>query len=194
LARRSRHPKAIFALYTKARSGPKSGRKVGGRCHPACSCELSAGGCRHRCEGSSRDLAPAGPLGSLPSDTLPRAPCVLPRGCQEPCGWAFSTFFFYSNVNMYAASEEGEKNRFRSYGHFNKRLTLSASSFKSVKLLLCLIINICVAFRTQRFQTSQCLKSSRLHVDDLKLRAVFMHRTLGEGKIENIPGNGVFQG
>lgn len=61
---------------------------------------------------------------------------------------------------IYAALKEGKKkkNRLRSLGCFDKRL--SASCFKSVQLLWCLIINICVVFPTRRFQTGQYLKSS----------------------------------
>lgn len=119
---------------------------------------------------------------------------VLSWGTEGPSGCTLSTFPAVISLRVL---HRKKKMSLRSRGHFNKHLTLSVSSSKSVKLLVCLIINICVGFCTVRFQTCQRLTSSQLRADDLKLRSVFRQSNVQStwgSKNKNIQRNCVFQG
>lgn len=151
---------------------------------PVC-CWAKRGGSCHRGKSSSPKPAPLGPLGSC----CPRGAARSPPAIRLALPFSMATYIYF----FYMLHWEREEITLQSCGCFNKRLTSSASSFKSVKLLLCLIINICVVVRTLRFQRSPCLNCSQLSIADLKLRSVFMHRTLGETKIENIQGTVCFR-
>lgn len=127
----------------------------------------------------ARSLLLRGPAGRGLSGACRRKDAV-PRAPRSPYGCTFNTFLFLHQLQCIRCIERGKKIRLQTRGRSNKRLTLSASSFKSVELLLGLIINICVVFRTLRFQTSQCLTSWRLSVRWFKARvSIYAENTRG---------------